>query len=435
MTIMAMPKKGYGPRPIGILSPIDRTIYEALVNRLIIHLPPSSRDGGIETHRAFGLDSTDQDARVVDLDIAACYEYIDHKILADEILMQSLDPAGTRALTAFLNDLFPRSVGLPQAMAASHALADAYLERIVRGIQRGGYQVNRYADDFRIVARNWADSHLALELVVTEARNIGLTLADGKTRISSRDALLAEIQERQNLYDQYKSDAADELRYIDFTDNGYDDVVIEEKEAPEEEVDFATLRRIVEDWITSQSDPRALHASFGSRALQVLAAAPERIPDEWLLRIVAREPRRLRSVLAYISRRGESEENWKTLELLSQQPRRSPWSRVWLLATADELQSRDANTTAELMEWATGCLRDNSEVVRAEAAWLLAHTHSVNGDDLASIFVESTPITRFGVAAAAGRLDGATPSKVGKALRADSRVARAAYMWGTDHAS
>lgn len=83
MEVIAMPKHGYGPRPIGILSPETRTLYRAIVGRLESSLPPSSRDGGMDVHRNFGVEAgRPPGERIVDLDIAACYEYIDHAILA-----------------------------------------------------------------------------------------------------------------------------------------------------------------------------------------------------------------------------------------------------------------------------------------------------------------------------------------------------------------
>lgn len=432
MDVIAMPKRGYGPRPIGVLSPVARTMYESIVGRLEPYLLKPSRDQGIDAHRAFGLDDgRPSEVRIVDMDIAACYEYIDHSILTSEILMQSLDPEATRALSELVGDLFPRAVGLPQAMSASHLLADVYLDRIERGILRAGFEVNRFADDFRIVAPDWATAHHAIELVVEEARAIGLTLADGKTRIHSIKQLRDAEDERAALLEEYRSRAADDLRSLEFVQLGYDDFGLEEVDAPEDEVDFAALKGIVQDWVEGDPEQRPLHASFGSRALRVLRSAPERLPDDWLLEIVAREPPHLRNVLVYLGARPEHEANWATMARLVALPRTSTWARVWLLRTAERMSAPTAATRAPLDGWARNCLKDKSEVVRAEAAWTLAQSNGITRDQLANLFVESTSITRCGIAAVAGKLDGAAPSKLGKALRADSQLARAAYDWGT----
>lgn len=431
-----MPKKGYGPRPIGVLSPVARAIYESIVGLLGPYLPIPSRDQGIAVHRAFGIaDAGSEAVRIVDMDIAACYEYVDHGILADELMMQSLDAAATYALVEFLGHLFPRGVGLPQALTASHLLADVYLDRLERGILRAGYEVNRFADDFRLVVPDWAAAHRAIELVVEEARAVGLTLADGKTRIQSVQQLREGERTRETLFDQYRARAADGLRSIEFVHNGYDDLTVEEIDAPDEQVDFAALKSIVEDWVKSDREQRTLHSSFGSRALGVLRGAPERLPDDWLLEIVAREPPYLRNVLFYLDGRPEHRENWATLTRLVALPRTSSWARVWLLRSAESLVTPSSAGRSEFDSWAESCLDDKSEVVRAEAAWSLALVGRVTPDRIARLFVESTSITQCGVAAAAGKLDGDTTSRLGKALRADSQLVRAAYRWGVANES
>jgi RNA-directed DNA polymerase len=53
---------------------------------------------------------------VVELDIAACYEYLDHSILADELLLRSMAPAVVDMLTAVLQDVSSRGRGLPRCL-------------------------------------------------------------------------------------------------------------------------------------------------------------------------------------------------------------------------------------------------------------------------------------------------------------------------------
>ncbi|MCC3267582.1 hypothetical protein LJ752_16230 [Arthrobacter sp. zg-Y786] len=151
-----MPKKGLGPRPISMLSPETRTLYEALVEKLKPNLPEPSRSESIGSHYSFGTDdSQSEDALLVDFDMAACYEYVDHDILAEELVIQTLDAEGVSALRALLHEIFPRGVGIPQAMEPSHLLADSYLYQVERNILRHGYMVHRYADDFRLIASSW----------------------------------------------------------------------------------------------------------------------------------------------------------------------------------------------------------------------------------------------------------------------------------------
>lgn len=434
MEIISMPKRGYGPRPIGLLAPATRALYEALVEEIKPKLPTPSREQGFTAHLAFGIDvAQPAEVRIVDLDIAACYEYVDHEILARELLTQGVDPAAVRSLSEFLGHLFPRGIGLPQAFAASHLLADVYLSRMERGILRAGYEVNRFADDFRIITPSWAAAYHAIELVVHEARALGLTLADGKTRIHSVDQLLTSDREREAILDGYRAEAADDLRSLEFVQVGYEDFELELTDASEEDVDFEALKRIVKDWVESDVEKRTVHASFGARALRVLQNAPVRLPDDWLVEIVSREPPHLRNALRYVSARPEHHANWEVLARLAGLPRTSPWAKIWMLHIADTLTVLDAVHREPFEVLAEAWLDDEYETVRAEAAWFLATStlRHIATDRLGALFVAASSITHCGLAATVGRLDAGVPSALGKAVRHESALTRAAYDWGS----
>jgi hypothetical protein len=264
---LAMPKKGLGPRPIGLLSPETRTLYEALVERLKPRLPIPSRSESIELHNSFGTTGVQSEGvRIVDFDIAACYEYVDHGILAEELVIQTLDAEAVSALQALLLEIFPRGIGIPQAMEPSHLLADSYLDQVERNILRDGYMVHRYADDFRIIASSWGEAHEAIERAVDIARQSGLVLADGKTRIRSVRQIREEIQDQSDALQRYRDQAADELRSIDYVKVGYEDFEEVTLEPDPSEVDFVALARVVEDWFRE----------IRSRGVFTLNLVPER---------------------------------------------------------------------------------------------------------------------------------------------------------------
>lgn len=432
---LAMPKKGLGPRPIGLLSPETRTLYEALVERLKPRLPIPSRSESIESHNSFGTTGVQSEGiRIVDFDIAACYEYVDHGILAEELVIQTLDAEGVSALQALLLEIFPRGVGIPQAMEPSHLLADSYLDQVERNILRDGYTVHRYADDFRIIASSWGEAHEAIERAVDIARQSGLVLADGKTRIRSVRQIREEIQGQSDALQRYKDQAADELRSIDYVKVGYEDFEEVTLEPDPSEVDFVALARVVEDWVSGDPEQRSVHAQFGARALQVLQAAPERVSDEWLVGIAEREPVRLLNIVRYLAGRPETDENWSALSKLTKLPRKSPWARLWMARLGDQLEKGGWPGESEVLDWSTTLLSDRYEAVRAEAAWLLAGHKRISLQELGDLYVASSDITRIGIAASAGRVDGGSPSKAGKALKSDSVLTRCAYEWGSAHA-
>lgn len=432
---ITMPKKGLGPRPISLLSPEARTMYDALVEKLKPGLPIPSRAQKMSDHQEFGVpDWPDPGVYIVDFDIAACYEYMDHKILTEELLIQTMDADSVSSLMALLLDMFPRGVGIPQAMDSSHLLGDAYLNQVERDMSRMGYEVNRFADDFRVVTENQSQAFDAIEHAMDTARRYGLVLADKKTVIRSAWDVRTEIIAKEEAFRKYNEDAAEELTAIDYVQVGYDDWSAVETEPDPQEVNFMALSRVIEDWAKGDSNQYAVHAHYGTRALQALQASDERINDDWLVQIVQNEPMRLFNVASYLVARQETWTSWSTLKALTSLPRQSPWARLWMARLADSLEPVEADSRDDVVAWVTGLLDDRHETVRAEAAWFLARDQEISSEKLGEIFLDATDITKVGLAAVAGRLDAGHASTVGKAIRDDSALTKLAYNWGEDNA-
>ena len=428
--IIFMPKKGYGPRPVVVMAPESRTLYQALVDRMAPQLPVPSRAAQWSEHESFGLNGDSETTRLVDFDISACYEYIDHRLLSEELLLQTLDTEAVDALSALLREFFPRGVGLPQASIASDLLADSYLGRLERSLIRSDYELHRYADDFRIVSKDWGKAHEAIEQAVSQARLSGLVLADGKTHIRSLNQIRELIYERESLLASYRAQASDDLRTFDFEQIDYDDFERIEVPADPAEIDFVAHLRIVEDWVAGDREQRTLHARFGSIALKVLQKAPARVADDWLLKIVERDPIRLPDIVNYLVARPEVTENWSTLSRLTTMPRESPWARLWIASVADRLPYEKCAGQEQLAHWATGALRDRNETIRAEAAWFLAGKQAVTVKRVAELFVDASDVTHVGLAAVAGRLSNAGTDALSRAVRNESNLTKAAFDWG-----
>ena len=435
--VIVMPKRGHGLRPISVLSPTSRLIYEAIVAKLSPSLPTRSREQPFDEYKSYGTgadgpNQNDDEVRVVDLDIVAFYEYVDHGVLFEEILTLSLDPTYSTALRDLLGEIFPRGLGLPQAMNASHVIADAYLDRMSRVITRNGYEHKRYADDFRIIAPNWQSAHHAIEIAIHAAREVGLTLADSKTSIRNPQNIREEINDFENSLKPYREAAADGLRSLQFVSAGYDDFDLVEVDAPEDEVDYAALASLVDDWLASDHETPSRLARFVGPALKRLRDADTILPTDTLVKIVMRDPTRMRSVLGYLSVWESDADSWQALNRLSALPRTSPWSRSWLLSQAVEFEATDCEGRQAFVSWARGQLQDPLEVVRAEAAWFLAVAGEISEGELLSALISASEITQCGIAAAVGRFDTrrGERSKVGKAARQESPLVKAAYDWG-----
>lgn len=431
---ITMPKKGLSPRPITILSPQARTLYYALVKNLEPGLPLPSRDGDWDEHLEFGTGrSAPAQGRVVDFDIAACYEYINHDILKKELTLQTLKSGTVSALNEFLGEVFPRGVGIPQAMSPSHSLADSYLGIIERNLIRSGFSLHRYADDFRVATENAENAFEAIEHAGSLARECGLVLAEGKTKISTARHAHAEILLRNQRLERFRETASEALRTIDLVQVDYDEYEEVEVLPEVEEVDFAALREVVSGWARDEKEDRSLHSHFGSKALTALRGAQERIPNSELIRIAEREPIRILNVVRYAAARIEHSENWRLLAKLVKLPRQSPWARLWMTWLADQLEPGASSAQDDVIVWAHALTSDTFEVVRAESAWFLAKMGKITTAQVAELYIRASDVSRLGLAATAGRCDPEKETALGKGISGDAKLNRLAYKWGTQN--
>ena len=115
--VVTVRKSGHGVRPVAELSVRDRVLYRALVRRWKEALPEPDRSS--EAHEAFlnaPLEMTTLPTYVVSSDVTACYEYIDHGLLAREVLARTGDSDGVEALTSLLAGLAGRSYGRSESV-------------------------------------------------------------------------------------------------------------------------------------------------------------------------------------------------------------------------------------------------------------------------------------------------------------------------------
>lgn len=118
---------------------------------------------------------------VVKADVTAFYQYVDHELLAAELLNISGEYEAIQALQLLLGDLMGRAFGLPQLLDPSDWLSDIYADLIERDMLRRGYAVWRFNDDFRVACRRYPEALDAIEALDDSARLVGLTLNDSKT--------------------------------------------------------------------------------------------------------------------------------------------------------------------------------------------------------------------------------------------------------------
>lgn len=435
-TTFSMPRKGFGPRPVTALSGRDRALYDALVEHLRPSLPTESRSRENWTaFREFGLPGTTTSAKyIVTLDIASMYEYVDHDILKRELLVQTLDSAPVMALVDLLGEAFAFPRGIPQMMQSSDLLGDVYIGVLERDLLRDGYQLMRYADDFRVPANDWGTAHRIIERAAEAARAIGLVLSSEKTTIQLATTLAEEESQLQAVFAKYFASAVEDLTTFDDVMDWYGEVSTVEI-APDEQVAMhEAFHRVISDWTKPRKDP-FIPPRLVAKSIQSLGKAVDRISDEVLIQTVWQDPLRLSSVVAYMHERpDETTANWKSLRELVAMERQSPWAKLWLLSATDGLTSTDTKEASDALEdvyaWVKAQLRDPHEVVRAEAAWTLAGRKLLTPREVSALFGSATRITRTGLAAALGRSGAAATDSIVRSIIGSSPLYKDALEWG-----
>ena len=197
-----LPKSGGGQRPLGIPTVRDRVVHQAVRQVLEPIFEPrmSPRSHGFRPGRGCqsALKVVDQAVRhgyswVVDADIAAFFDTVDHDRLLDAVHEAVTDGSLLRLLRRILTagvlepgarELSPTPRGTPQGSPLSPLLANLYLHELDERLTRAGWGLVRYADDFVIFARSEAEATAALALVreVLEGQ-MKLTLHPDKTRV------------------------------------------------------------------------------------------------------------------------------------------------------------------------------------------------------------------------------------------------------------
>ncbi|MFC7469760.1 reverse transcriptase domain-containing protein [Streptomyces albidoflavus] len=437
---ITMPKKKFGHRPIVIPDVASRCLYVALVDSIDKQLEPDSRsDGNWSVFEEFAEGSPSE--YIVDIDIAACYEFIDHEILHRELLMRTMDYDKADAIRSFLKRCSFNGRGLPQLSTPSDRLADLYLSVLERQLLRHKLPVIRYADDFRISVESWEMANEVIEYAAEYARELGLILSSDKTGIMRAEAHRARAKNRDILQKKYFDSAKSRLTLIQLVQRDYDDVEVVEIPPDDEKALKESMRRIIADWKAAiagrKPDAESYRATELRRmlplAITVLQKDDLRIESEVFTNLIFREPVRLERVCKYILNRMDSfsevEEDWSLLRRIIEAGRIGPSGRIWLLHVAGKLSRGSHADCNWVLNWAGEQCNDRHEMVRAEAAWVSAKFGALTDDMTVKLLKASTKISEHAIAAAMGR-QGNLNASVRKSVVNAGSLNREAFSWG-----
>ncbi|SDF60909.1 Reverse transcriptase (RNA-dependent DNA polymerase) [Lentzea fradiae] len=457
------PRKLFGIRPVAVSSLGTRALYKALAGKMIPYLPdPSRSDGAWPAHKEFGLKS--KASHVVEFDIASCYEYVDHNLLLEELVVRTGDAGTPQLMASFLTELQGRQLGLPQLWYESDILADTYLDILARGLSRNMFAVSRFADDFRVLASSFEEASAVIEQASELARRIGLVLSTEKTKIYTRKTLAARHETDDDILSRYFADAEEAMAQArEFMMSGYDSD--EDDDEEEIELDFAVYHMILQDWFKAadpvEGDPFLLERLQGliPRILAVLRHAEEAVTPGQLAAIASDNQARVEAVVKYIAARMElerervnhvssnpfadvidisafsaprvSENYWFTIKSIALNKRQNPWVKLWAIYAARIHASEPFDgDELEVMKWLDEQIDDRHELVRAEAAWALVNEGrtSASATKIVELYQRATDMTRPLLAAALSKVK-SCPAGALKAVQSDGPLMKEAVEW------
>ena len=186
-------------RPLGIPCILDRVCQQALVQVLAPIFEPTFLGAsfgyrpGRSAHMALRRvwEHLRQADWIMDADIVDCFGTISHEILIDAVAERVADGRVLRLIRQMLtagvltDGVYESAVaGVPQGGVASPLLSNIYLHAFDMEMERAGFALTRYADDWVAICRSRAEAERALASAraVLEGK-LKLRLHPDKTRI------------------------------------------------------------------------------------------------------------------------------------------------------------------------------------------------------------------------------------------------------------
>ncbi|QLY29255.1 hypothetical protein H0264_28830 [Nocardia huaxiensis] len=387
-------KPGHGVRPVAFWGIEEQVLYDALVEAAVHGLPSLDRSVSkyiefveapvvyarqIEKDRQ--LSEFDQILfsiinseikYVVSSDLTSFYQYIDHAVLADELIAQGANYDIVSHLVDLLSEVTGRPSGLPQLYDASDRLSEVYVDQVERNLLRQGFAVWRFNDDFRIACRSFSESIAAIEALDSAARSVGLAINELKTFTFHFSTYVLNT---------YGIDSLPEGGTISMDDveaiaGDYQDDFSEDSDSAAAVIRSANisgqargidLREIDRDGV------RRIRRALSALANEGNTAALESAP--LLMGFVPSLTPDLAKYLIAVGASGNAERAGEVIDLIVESVSLNTWQKVWLIECyrSLELFSSATSTNNEARsEWIQQCFYSGKEPLRAFAFRALA---------------------------------------------------------------
>ncbi|MGC5321578.1 RNA-directed DNA polymerase [Micromonospora arida] len=433
---IAVSKINHGVRPVAVWDLPTRVLYGALTMRLEPLLPAVDR--GQAQWAAFKRAPLNYEGSyIVATDIASCYQYIDHSLLIDELLVQVGEHAAVNTLGDLLSTAQGRTYGIPQQSAASDLLAEALMDRLERTLLRRGIQAGRYNDDFRFTCRSWSEAVRAIETFSEETRRLGLTMNDLKTITWKRSTYQRSLDEAEDLRQQIAVDAQYDLTLFEYDPYG-EEVALQPPDLTD--VDREAAARIIERWANvggrSQiparrvKEHRALLDLLTS-ALVTLETAPGTDLDllKHLMRMLRFARQMTPAVCRYLGGLADPAPAIAAFDkLLTTRAYLNDWQSWWLQsAIASNAAFGTGEGAKRRIEWVRAALGAQAPTPRAYAALTLARQGQIKADELLRLYDRTGTTARPLLVAAIALTKPST--RISNAVIQDNPLHRWVYEW------
>lgn len=417
-------KLGRGARPLTLLGLKERLLFRAAVDAIerIVGRPDRSQSA-YEAFRRAPLDSVDCEY-VLKADVSAYYQFVDHDRLIDEVVAQTGDDLAVTLAVEVLQSVSGRRFGLPQLSHPSDVLAEIYIDPLRRDLVRAGFNVWRFADDFRIAAPNYGRALAALEATDHGARQLGLVLNELKTSTPKRATYEASLTARRDregeLFADLEVENLEEPELGEYGDGDFfhehEDVTAllpEGDEDEEEIVDFEepeaagaisaaqvmAASKVIDLWLeeeededTQRTEAARVTSTLLRRALLVFARARDTSAVEHATAMLVYEPSLTPTIARYLleSSRAHRREVRDTLDDICRSGVLSEWQSLWIAYVAGELTPREGGHTRSHVQWLGDQLASPAPAVAAEAALALGRRRLITPAELLEV-IETSP--------------------------------------------
>jgi RNA-directed DNA polymerase len=245
-----IPKPNGGTRPLSIPNVLDRFVQQLLLQAMQPLFEPSfsesshgfrprrSAHGAIEAAQRHAREGRDW---VVDIDITKFFDHVNHDILMTQVSRVVRDKRVLQLIGRFLRAgiVLPEGIkvsteeGTPQGGSLSPLLANIYLDKLDKELERRGLKHVRYADDCNIYVSSehaakrllerisqWISRHLRLQINaeksgtgrVWERKFLGFILTVALLIAASPQALAKFKDQVRSKWDARQSVSSEQLR-------------------------------------------------------------------------------------------------------------------------------------------------------------------------------------------------------------------------------